>query len=65
MCFYLLDVRIPKKVANIFKKIISDKNIPEIVQILWSSGPIRVEKQPYHVFLHDTAVYNFQALRID
>ena len=34
MCFYLLDVRIPKKVANIFKKIISDKNTPEIVQIL-------------------------------
>lgn len=32
MCFYLLDVRIPKKVANIFKKIISDKNTPEIVQ---------------------------------
>ena len=32
MCFYLLDVRIPKKVANIFKKIISDKNTPEVVQ---------------------------------
>ena len=32
MCFYLLDVRIPKKVANILKKIISDKNTPEIVQ---------------------------------
>lgn len=30
----LLDVRIPKKVANIFKKIIPDKNTPEIVQIL-------------------------------
>ena len=34
MFSYLLDVRIPKKVANIFKKIISDKNTPEIVQIL-------------------------------
>ena len=32
MCSYLLDVRIPKKVANILKKIISDKNTPEIVQ---------------------------------
>lgn len=32
MFSYLLDVRIPKKVANIFKKIISDKNTPEIVQ---------------------------------
>lgn len=32
MFSYLLDVRIPKKVANIFKKIISDKNNPEIIQ---------------------------------
>ena len=66
MCFYLLDVRIPKKVANIFKKIISDKNTPEIVQNFYDHQVLLGYKNSRTMcVLHDTAVYDFQALRTD
>ena len=66
MCSYLLDVRIPKKVANILKKIISDKNTPEIVQNFYDHQVLLGYKNSRTMcFLHDTAVNNSHTLRTD
>ena len=62
----LLDVRIPKKVANIFKKIIPDKNTPEIVQNFYDHQVLLGYKNSRTMcVLHDTAVNNSHTLRID
>ena len=66
MFSYLLDVRIPKKVANIFKKIISDKNTPEIVRNFYDHQVLLGYKNSRTMcVLHDTAVNNSHTLRID
>ena len=56
----------PKKVANIFKKIISDKNTPEIVQNFYDHQVLLGYKNSRTMcVLHDTAVNNSHTLRID
>ena len=65
MFSYLLDVRIPKKVANIFKKIISDKIPPKSFKFYDHQVLLGYKNSRTMCVLHDTAVNNSHTLRID